>query len=42
MGKNNPGKRDGTGPYKNSWQKKNVGIGKRIQKGQTPQKAGKK
>jgi len=29
MGKNVAGKRDGTGPYKNSNQAKTMGIGKR-------------
>lgn len=34
MAKNKRGVRDGTGPYKDSWQKKNVGIGRRRQAGQ--------
>ena len=33
-GKNKPGVRDGTGPYKGSYQKKQVGKGKRKQRGE--------
>lgn len=29
MGKDKPGKRNGTGPFKDSYQKKTVGVGKR-------------
>ncbi len=34
MGKLFRGKRDGTGPYKDSWQEEHVGIGKRLQEGE--------
>jgi len=34
MGKNIRGKRDGTGPYKNSWQRKNKKKGRRQEKGE--------
>lgn len=34
IGKNQRGKRDGTGPHKDSYQRKTSNIGKRIQSGQ--------
>lgn len=34
MGQNQQGKRDGTGPYKGSFQKQNVGVGRRQQAGE--------
>ena len=33
MGINHPSKRDGTGPAKRSWQRKNVGVGRRRKAG---------
>ncbi len=42
MGKESPGKRDGTGPYKKSWQRKNVGVGKRKFGGEKCPKRGSK
>lgn len=35
MGQNERGKRDGTGPYKDSYQKKTSDAGKRKQAGET-------
>uniref|UniRef100_A0A6M3X7B7 Uncharacterized protein n=1 Tax=viral metagenome TaxID=1070528 RepID=A0A6M3X7B7_9ZZZZ len=34
MGQNQRGKRDGTGPHKDSFQKQNVGTGRRQQAGE--------
>jgi len=34
MGNTKRGKRDGTGPHKDSWQKRNGGKGKRQSKGE--------
>ena len=43
MGMNKRGKRDGTGPYKDSWQRRNVGVGRRQERGEPcPQKRGTK
>lgn len=35
MGKGRRGERNGTGPYKGSFQERNVGIGRRQQAGET-------
>lgn len=34
MGQSQRGKRDGTGPYKGSFQKQNAGVGRRQQAGE--------
>ena len=34
MGRNRRGLRDGSGPRNGSWQRRNVGVGKRRQAGQ--------
>jgi len=34
MSKQQRNKRDGTGPYKDSWQRENIGRGRRIEAGE--------
>ena len=34
MGYDKRGRRNGTGPHRDSWQKKNVGTGRRQQRGE--------
>ena len=43
MGRNKPGVRDGTGPYRGSWQRRHFGsVGKRQQAGEKCPKRGRR